>query len=215
MSSEDVFTPLAATNHSGDERATEDYYATDPSAIDDLLRKESFSPEIWECACGEGHLSRRLQENGKNVYSTDLVDRGFGDDFFDFLETDKDWNGDIVTNPPYKDAKEFVEKAMSLIKEGQKIAFFLKLTFLESKGREELFEKHPPKRVWVYSIRKRVAKNALREEFEKSSAVCYAWFVWEKGFDGSPELGWITSEEAGNQTDFDGGGWKRDSSDGD
>ena len=35
-----------------------------PKAVDLLLEKESFAPDIWECACGEGHLSERLIEHG-------------------------------------------------------------------------------------------------------------------------------------------------------
>ena len=45
------------------EREKYDYYATEPRAADDLLSKEDFN-NIWECACGEGHLSKRFIEDG-------------------------------------------------------------------------------------------------------------------------------------------------------
>lgn len=103
------------------------------------------------------------------------------------------WDGDIITNPPYKYAKEFVEKALNTIPTGNKVAMLLKLLFLEGKARKELFRKYPPKHVYVFSGRIMCAKNG---EFEKmkaggGSAIAYAWFIWEKGYDGKPTLDWI------------------------
>ena len=56
-----------------------DYYATEPKAVELLLEQEKFSPQVWECACGEGHISEVLKANGYNVLSSDLVDRGYGE----------------------------------------------------------------------------------------------------------------------------------------
>ena len=60
-------------------------------------------------------------------------------------ENKKKWYGDIVTNPPYKYALEFVEKALSLIEKGRKVAMFLRIQFLEGQRRRKLFDKEPPK----------------------------------------------------------------------
>ena len=67
---------------------------------------------------------------------------------------------------------------------------FLKLTFLEGQARRKLFEKYPPARIYVFSARVKCAKNG---DFENigSSAVAYAWFIWEKGFEGEPVIRWI------------------------
>lgn len=78
FSERSVFATLGASNHSENERESNDYYATDPAAMELILEKEQFSDKIWECACGAGHLSRVLEEHGYNVKSTDLVDRGYG-----------------------------------------------------------------------------------------------------------------------------------------
>lgn len=76
------------------------------------------------------------------------------------------------------------------MQDGAKVAMFLKILFLEGQKRRKFFEQHPPKYVYVASGRLSCAKNA---DFEKypSSAVCYAWFVWEKGFKGEPVIRWI------------------------
>ena len=58
-------------------REINDYYATDPGAMVDLLKYEEFNKNIWEPACGEGNLSEVLKAHGYNVYSTDLIDRGY------------------------------------------------------------------------------------------------------------------------------------------
>ena len=52
------------------------------------------------------------------------------------------------------------------------------------------YKNNPPKKIYVASGRLICAKNG---EFEKytSSAVAYAWFIWEKGYKGSPKIGWI------------------------
>ncbi len=187
-----IYTTLGASSHSRTERAAHDYYATEPKAMELLLAEETFAPVVWECACGEGHLSKVLMEHGYEVLSTDLVYRGFGHArSVDFLkEKTTDFEGDIITNPPYKYALEFVKKALSVVRDGGKVAMFLKLQFLEGKGRKQFFLDNPPKTVYVSSSRLICARNA---EFAKypSSAVAYAWFVWEKGFHGDPSIKWI------------------------
>ena len=160
-----------------------------------LLAEESFAPVIWECACGEGHLSKVLEQAGFEVISTDLIYRGYGDpEPLDFLkETLEDFEGDIITNPPYKYALEFVQRGLETVQPGRKVAMFLKLQFLEGKNRKEFFKSNPPKVVYVSSSRLTCAKNGAFDKIKDSggSAVAYAWFVWEKGFRGEPVIRWI------------------------
>jgi len=184
-----VYTCLGASNHALEERQVDDYYATDPKAAELLLEVEPDLNEIWECACGQGHLVKVFNKYCKVVRFSDLIDRGFGDveDFFDYKGT---WDGDIVTNPPYKYAQKFIEHALSHIENGRKVCMFLKLTFLEGKARKEFFKQNPPKTVYVCSGRIPCAKNG---DFEKypSSAIAYAWYVWEKGYQGKTTVEWI------------------------
>lgn len=116
--SKKVFTTLGSSNHVPEEREAFDYYATDPRAVKMLLELEQFSPVIWEPACGEGHISKVLQAHGYEVISTDLIYRGFGDpEPLDFLkETLDDFEGDIITNPPYSMGLEFVQRALESVR---------------------------------------------------------------------------------------------------
>lgn len=187
-----IYSCLGASNHTAEERAVNDYYATEPKAVELLLAQEKFADDVWEPACGEGHMSKVLKEHGYNVFSSDLVDRGYGEvwNFFDAKQN----SYDIITNPPYKQAKEFVEHALDISDEGVKVAMFLKLTFLERKARKKLFEKYPPKVLYVSSSRLQCAKNGDFEKYKQAgvgTAVAYGWFVWEKGFKGEPVIRWI------------------------
>lgn len=81
-----TFVTLGASNHTDKERESNDFYATDPIAIDKLVKVIQLPRKVWECACGTGCLSDRLMDFGHEVISTDLVDRGYGK-VRDFLET--------------------------------------------------------------------------------------------------------------------------------
>ena len=195
--SKSIYVTLGASNHTESERADLDYYATEPKAVELLLQQEDFSQFIWEPACGEGHISEVLLQNGFDVLSTDIVNRGYKGQRteIDFLKANlfSDLSGncmDIITNPTYSQAKEFIQKALDISTPGTKIAMFLKLTFLEGQARRKLFEENPPKIVYVFSKRVKCAKNGNFENIS-SSAVAYAWFIWVKGFKGEPVIRWI------------------------
>lgn len=183
-----VYTTLWASNHSKHEREKMDFYATDPKAIDALLEVEDFSKLILEPACWMGHLSQRLVEKWHAVLSSDIVDRWYGL-IADFFSRDE-WEWDIITNPPYSLAQEFVEHALKITKPWAKVAMFLKIQFLEGKKRKKFFKKNPPKVVYVFSERIMCAKNWDFEWLKRSggSAVAYAWYIWENGWQWEPVI---------------------------
>ena len=186
-----IYTTLGASNHVEEERETNDYYATNPRAIDALRTQFDIPDKIWECACGEGHLSKKLEELGYSVYSSDLIDRGFGDGNIDFLKQDNMPDGceNILTNPPYKYACEFVEHSLDLLEDGKYCIMFLKTTFLEGQKRyDKIFSKNPPKYMFQFIKRIECGKNGA---LGCGSAVAYAWFVWEKGYKGNTMIKWI------------------------
>lgn len=190
-----VWVTLGATNHSDKERHKNDYYATNPFALIKLLEIEKFNKNVWENAVGGGHLANVLKEQGYEVFATDIINRGYKDTvYYDMVNMNKEqaihWNGDIITNPPYKYAYEFIENSLDAIDNGSKIAMLLKVQFLEGQKRKKLFQKSPPRKIYVFSKRVNCAKNG---EFDKypSSAIAYAWFVWVKGFQGDPVIKWI------------------------
>lgn len=189
-----IYLTLGASNHTNEQRQGDDYYATAPVAAIKLLENEQFCTNVWECACGGGHLSDVFVKAGYHIRSSDLVNRNYGEIGIDFLSNDiVEWDGDIVTNPPYKFAQQFIEKALAIVPAGNKVAMLLRLQFLEGKKRQKMFKQHPPKTVYVFSSRLQCAKNAEFEEMNKrgGSALAYAWYVWEKDYVGNPAIKWL------------------------
>lgn len=192
-----------ASNHSDVEREINDFYATPDIATKPLINYlkvnyPDFSKRlIWEPACGKGHISEALKQNGYFVTSTDLIDRGYGDcgPEYDFLKVNKSTNAHIVTNPPYKYAQEFVEKSIEIMEDGALCCMLMKLTFLEGNKRYDMFQKYPPKHLLVFSNR---INCALGGDFETTpklgGAVAYGWYIWEKGYTGKTMIEWIKAE---------------------
>lgn len=192
MADSKIFAPLGANNHSERERVPCDYYATSPEAIDRLVAHHKLPKVILEPACGEGHLSRRLEELGHVVYSSDIIDRGFGErrDFFEMDSLPPDCHC-ILTNPPYSRSADFVLHALDLLPKGGVCYMFLKITFLEGSARyNSIFKDNPPMCMYQFISRVPCAPNGDFLAI-KSSAVSYAWFMWMKGFKGPTMVQWI------------------------
>lgn len=182
-------------------REENDFYATDPNAIikaKDFFQSINLNHDVWECACGEGHLSKALTNLGYNVKNSDIIDRGYGERL-DFLNCQDKWHGDILTNPPFKFASQFIEHAMTLLDEGGLAVFFLKIQFLETKKRAEIFKKYGLKYVGVNSERVCCAKNGEFNQYfkqdengvYKGGTQLYCWFVFQKGYQGDPVIKFI------------------------
>ena len=189
----DTLKVMGASNHCDEERSKLDYYGTDPRSTKALLAVETFNHEIWEPCAGHHLMVNVLREAGYHVLATDIAEYdGVRHAKMDFLNIEGEWDGDIITNPPYGLSTEFAVKALELVKPGAKVAMFLRTLFLEGNKRyEKLFKENPPRYVYVFTNRQVSDKN---DDFSKGSAVSYAWFVWVKGWKGNPEIKWIKSE---------------------
>lgn len=168
-------------------RPEHDFYPTPAEAVHALLDREEFAGSIWEPACGDGAICRVLAERGyTDLVATDLVDRGYGEFDHDFF-TSPYRADNIVTNPPYTLAQEFIEK--SLARTTGKVAMLCKLQFLEGAKRKKMFESTPLKSVYVFSKRLTMTRNG--EKMKNSGMIAFCWLVWEHGHEGGPTLGWI------------------------
>lgn len=164
-----------------------DFFPTPKWATFALIENEPFEGDIWECACGDGTMSRVLEETGRPVPSSDLYDRGYGDVGVDFLPATRRADN-IVTNPPYNCAEGFVANGVKLA--NRKFALLLRLAFLEgAKRARTIFSEVPPSRVWVFS--ERITFYPVGVEVKGSGTTAYAWFVWDKNASSSTELRWF------------------------
>ena len=184
-------------------REENDFYATPPSSVEDLLNNYKIEGNsFYEPCVGQGHISKVLKQHFPNakIVETDLIYRGVGIGDVDFVKTDVlsnvlgnkkvDW---VITNPPFKYAKEFIQKSLDITNKG--VTMFLKISFLETTSRKEFLQNSPLKYVYVFSKR----QNPMKEGLELnpltgkkwSSTICFAWFIWEHGYTGEPVIRWI------------------------
>jgi hypothetical protein len=182
-----------AGQHSYAERA-QDCYETPACAVEALLKVEKLPKRIWEPACGPGLIVRILRAHGHEVFASDVVDYGWGHEvksFFEFY-----YEGDppdaIVTNPPYQLAEKFVDWAFDLRTE--KVIMLLRLAFLESTRRTDILEKSGLARIHVFRNRLPMMHRKGWDGPRASSAMPFAWFVWERGYDGPTTIDRISWE---------------------
>lgn len=175
----------------------DDLYTTPPGATEALLRREKFTGEILEPAAGKLHISRVLEKHGYQVISRDLHARVEGVEVADFLEaTEKVTN--IITNPPFTVAGAFLEKALELASD--KVAFFVRVNFLETSDRAHLFKRGTGiKRIYFFTRRIDCPKGGVHKRNRKgkrlkSGAVFYCWVVYQRGWKASPTAHWITEK---------------------
>jgi len=118
------------------------YYPTPPRGTRALLARESFKGVLWECACGDGAISRILEAAGFEVISTDLVDRGYGRCGHDFLADNASLADHVITNPPYGPARglsaQFVEHALTRIRPGGTVCMLLRTNWEAPQAHQRL-----------------------------------------------------------------------------
>jgi len=164
-----------------------DFFPTPRWATFALVDNERFVGDMWECACGDGAMSRVLEETGAPVFSSDLYARGYGEPGLDFLSPVR-LADNIVTNPPYNCAEGFVASGVAHAR--RKFALLLRLAFLEGANRANtIFARTPPSRVWVFS--ERITFYPAGAERKGSGTTAYAWFVWDKDSPSGTELKWF------------------------
>lgn len=191
-------------------RAEDDFYATPFSATRALCDVETIKGSILEPAAGEGHICKVLRDqckwnDGYELTATDLVERRDRFDIgitggIDFLTHDYGRKFDnVVCNPPYAIAEEFVRRALDVTEDYYgRVFMFLKLQFLEGIGRLPLFRETPLETVYVFSKRVSTWRNGEeRDENGRpwSTTLCHAWFVWTKGCYQEPRIRWILPKE--------------------
>lgn len=201
-----IFALLGSSNHAEHIREKDDFYSTDPKASEYLMKLEKFSDTVFDNSIGRGDLMLPFIKEGYNVVGCDIVYRGC-EEFLgewkdkleyktlDFLSAPIESGTvemDIVFNPPYKYATEFIRKSLDIVADGYKVCAFVRTLYLESQERANLFKEFPPKTVYVSSRRLRCHINGDVKD-TSSSATSYSWFVWEKGYKGDTVVKWFNT----------------------
>lgn len=210
-----------------------EWYASDPVIIDHLLEFEERNLRkggaIWENACGDGVLVKQLRTHDIESVGTDLINRTphldiRGGPYYkkvDFLKH-PNWYEDkfehppkiILTNPPFSKAEDWIYTSLDYLHPRGKLYLFLKTVFLESRIRYPLFTKNIRSLKYMYIFPQRMQNyKGGKEEYFKNlkkkgkkntgSKVSYAWFVWDKTYQGNPSIKWFNHDYTPEQQSLD------------
>lgn len=187
---------MSATNR-GAERVKDDFYETPAWCVRRYLDFRQHLPEtLLEPSAGQGAIIRATDAWARELFNyqwlaldinpsmRDLGVRFYQTDFLDPKVTVDKKLDLCLSNPPYKLAREFIEKGLTLAHE---VVFLLRLNFLESEDRHDLFRKHP--------CDVRVLPN--RPSFSTdghTDATAYAWFEFGLGHGGHMSVLDLTSK---------------------
>ena len=138
-------------------RVDGDFYATNPLAVEMLMDNYKFNEgSFLEPCVGNGNVLSVIKARfpASEIVGVDIIDRGYPNTIIhDFLTYPAGRKFDnIITNPPYALAKEFVEKGMELLDDKGKMAMFLKIQFLEA-PREGKCSRSIRRNMFMYSLR--------------------------------------------------------------
>lgn len=185
---------------SGAPRSNLDFYQTPCHDVEKFLIASGLVPDsgiVLEPSAGDGNISTTVAKYRPhaNVISGDIVEREFKLDYVaDFLTQtfNKPVDG-VITNPPFTHAEAFIRKGLEVC--AGDVIMLLKLAFLETQGRAELFGMGHLREVYVsrsrincYAPDAPVSSTGRRTN---SSTMAMAWFVFNRNYKGDPVLKWV------------------------
>lgn len=167
-------------------RKKSDFYET-PYTITQHILDVVHIPEgasVLEPACGDGAIVRVLKENGLKVTYKDIKD---GNDFLKCKDK-YDW---IITNPPFSLAFEFIQHSKSVCDD---FLMLLPLSYLHGKARyDKVYSdtNYPLRKVYVFTRYPMLGDNLREDGKYRTGMMVYAWYHFQKGWEGSTEVDWI------------------------
>jgi hypothetical protein len=178
---------FSANNVTGKRRVADSYET--PYSLTSLFLDTGFlnpAQPVLEPACGNGAITRVLEDYGfAEVESYDLAE---GTDFLnETLPV-----AQIITNPPYSLAYEFIQHAKKIATE--RFCFLLPLSYLHGKKRFDNIWKdkeYALKSVYVFT-RYPMLGEPLREDGKfHTGMIVYSWMCWERAWYGKPTIDWL------------------------
>jgi len=147
-----------------------DFVQTPKYVTEALLANESFEGSILEPCCGAGAISTILQAGGYQVISSDKNEYGYGvqRDLYKITEPYEN----IITNPPFTQQVAICKHLLSVYTKKMALLWYVKNlgNVLEGKTGKGLKT--------VYIVNQRI------DWVETKLGWLFAWYVWEKGYEG-------------------------------
>jgi hypothetical protein len=184
-----------------DNRRDNDNYPTHYSISQQLIDKFGFNIDknlnILEPCCGENDcISKVFKENGYN--NIDSYDLNYGSNKKNFFIEDNDEKYDyMITNPPFKNATNFLLKAKQIARKN--VIFFLRINFLQGIGRfnniYNVYDNYRLKHVFQFTRMMDMTAPIREDGKYPTSMLSYAWMIWENGFNGEATLEFINNQK--------------------
>lgn len=182
-------------------RDPHDFYIEEEWCDRRLFAMEKFEGDVVDPACGTGRIVRSAIDSGLDARGYDLVKRSaFCLEERDFLDGGVACDN-IVSNPPFRHCNaradfRFIRRAL----EGaaRKVALLLPATFDCGDKNSRFLQSTPLRRKLVITPRPSMPPGAVIEAGMKpgGGTTDFAWFVFLRGYDGKPELGWLRRDDA-------------------
>ncbi len=191
----DAANVVRGANRGSEFRPHDDHYNTPREASVPFIRVAWLPETVWEPACGEGALSKVLEDHGHSVISTTLFDRGYGTTGVNFLACKDLMASAIVTNPPFAIIDEFVVHALRL--NPDVLAIFAKTKFVEGADRYREIHSRRPFSVqyqFIERIRFFAGDTPIADQ-PGWNTEAFAWFVWLKGWNRDPITRWLHRDD--------------------
>lgn len=175
------------------QRKKSDFYETPYSLTWQLLENENFIDcrTFLEPACGNKAIVQVLLDRYSDI-NLNCYDITNGNDFFQ----EKDKYDCIITNPPFSKAQEFILHAKEICQ--VKFAMLLPLSYLHGESRyKEIYQdkNFPLSHIYVFT-RYPMLGDVLRKDGKyRTGMMVYAWFIWQKNYQGNPEIRWISNQK--------------------
>lgn len=164
-----------------------DFYETPEKVVAGLFEVDFFEGDIsnmLEPSAGKGAIVKAVRKKKPDLkitaveiqedFASDLAETGAEFIIGDFLKSGPSPIYDtIVANPPYSQAENFIRHAFEFLSPSGKMAFLLRLPFLASVKRYDLFKELRPIEVNVLSQRPKFGGNNI-------DSCDYAWIVWKR-----------------------------------
>lgn len=170
-------------------RHPEDWYVEPEWCSRRLFEVEPFSGQILDPACGLGRIVEAADSAGHPAFGADIVRRShWCAAEVNFLDTWPEFADNIVSNPPFGIADDFVKHALRVAE--RKVAMLLPTKWMNSAARGKWLETTPLRRVWLLSPRPSMPPGPVIAAGIKpgNGTTDFAWFVWARGYDGRPEI---------------------------
>lgn len=183
------------------ERDPLDWYVEPLECSAALFALEHFEGSVWDPACGLGRIVAQARAAGLYAVGSDIVRRSpLCDAESDFLNRSYEPSfHNIVMNPPFSLAEEFVREAIRIVPIGGKVAVILPLVWVSGfSSKRDWLPSSPLRTLYPISPRPSMPPGKVIEAGIKpgNGTKDFAWLVWQNGYSGEASVRFLNTNSA-------------------